>query len=145
MNDLKIFNNAEFGQIRTVEKSVSNAYMGFYYILEYGNCIKIGSSKSPYTRLRQLRRQAEKYGNTSIGRMALSINHTNYRENEKVIHEIFKEYKIGDTELFNINLEDFIEKFDCVPIIHLDESAQLNKKAEVFCEGMKQMLFGGII
>ena len=49
--ELQIFSNSEFGEIRSVEKENKGTYLGFFYALEYGDLIKIGSTKNPYQRL----------------------------------------------------------------------------------------------
>ena len=48
-----------------------------------------------------------KYNNVEIGRVALSIPHTNYRQNERILHNMFSQSRIGNTELFDIPFNDF--------------------------------------
>lgn len=92
MNELQIFDNEDFAKIKEIENSNKGKYTGFFYVLEYGDFVKIGSTKNPYQRLMALKRNAVNYGNLKIGRLAISIPHTNYVENEK---HLWKMKKIG--------------------------------------------------
>lgn len=80
-------------------------FYGFVYFLEYGERFKIGSTYLPYTRLRQLQNQGRNYGDLIIGNYYLLPPHTNYRENEVIFKNHFrnKRYK---GELFDITLLD---------------------------------------
>lgn len=143
MNEIKIFENKEFGKIRSIEDSTKDSYMGFYYILEYGQNIKIGSTKQPYTRMLTLKRNAEKYGETKLGRVALSVPHTNYRDNEKILHQNFSKYRKVDTELFKFSFEDCINLLQKLTIEYCDDTNKIEEKADNFCSFMKSILFGG--
>ena len=61
MNDLVVFSKKEFGDVRTIEQNKSSPYVGFFYILEWDNYIKIGCTSNPYQRIITLKHQAEKY------------------------------------------------------------------------------------
>lgn len=142
MNDLKIFENAEFGQIRTVQ--LNNDFLGYFYLLEYGGHVKIGSTKQPHIRMQALRRNAESYGDVRIGRLALSTPHTNYRENEKTLHQSFKPYRKSGTELFEVAFDDALKMFAAISIKYLDESDELDRNADIVCDGFKRFLLGGV-
>lgn len=144
MADLQIFKNPEFGAIRIIEKNTPE-YMGYFYLMEYGDCLKIGSTKNPYQRVKQLVRQATKYGNSIIiGKVVLSAPHTNYRNNERILHEIFQlERRVG-TELFNISLENALQVLEDSPITYEDKSDEMNKHSEYFTNAMKSFVLGGV-
>lgn len=118
---VQVFDNTQYNEIKQIEDSRSNEYMGFIYVMEWGDNIKIGCTKSPYQRLKALKRQAEKYGNTSIDRVAITIEHTNYKENERIIHKQFEKHQIGNTELFKAPFLYVVSEIsDC--LVYKDES-----------------------
>ena len=59
-NNMKVFKLKDLNLIQQIEKSRSNSYMGFVYILEGDTMVKIGNTNQPYQRLLALKRQAEK-------------------------------------------------------------------------------------
>lgn len=138
-NKLMVFNNEEFGEIRTIEQNKSSPYVGFFYILEWDNYIKIGCTKNPYQRIITLKHQAEKYGNVIIGRYVLSVPHTNYQENEKLLHKTFDSYRINGTELFSLNM-DIATKNIPNEIKFLDESDKIERECKEFTESVKDFI-----
>lgn len=111
-----------------------NSWLGVFYLLEYDNYIKIGCTKNPYQRYKQLVRNAKNYNNTNIGRFFISPWHTNYCDNEKILHKHFEKYRKPDTELFDITIEDFLSQ---MPIIkYEDDSEEKDKKVESAAIGM---------
>lgn len=115
-NKLKIYEKEELKDINNLQKTKSNDYMGFIYAIEYGNKLKIGSSKQPYTRITSLKRQAEKYDNLELGRFTISREHTNYVDNEKIIDNYFKDRRKEATELFDLTIEEFVQNFDNIKL-----------------------------
>lgn len=142
MNELMIFENAEFGQIRTVEKQTQE-YMGYFYLLEYGSLLKVGSTKNPYQTVRQLERQATKYSNLKIGRFVLSKPHTNYRQNKNVLQKMFCNEKKTGTEFFEISLDKALQLLGDNSVIYEDNSSEMEKRSIAFTNGMKSFLTGG--
>lgn len=142
MSELQIFNNAEFGRVKELERSNGNVYIGFYYFLEWGDLVKIGCSKKPYKRLMALKRMAENYGGLCIGRIGISQGHTNFAENEKILHKHFADYRHNDTELFSIS---FVDAVNSIPrdIVLKDETKEKEMKADNFLGGMKSFVLGG--
>lgn len=143
MNQLQIFKSEEFGEVRTVEKN-RKEFMGFFYVIEYGDLVKIGSTKNPYQRLSQIKRQASKYADIKIGKAAISKQHTNYRDNETKIHKLFSEYRKDGTELFNISFEMALSTIKNCGIKYEDKSQEMDKKSTIFLDGMKKFLLGGM-
>lgn len=142
MNDLQIFNNEEFGEIKEIEKRNKDKYTGFFYILEYGKFVKIGSTKNPYQRLMALKRNAVNYGEWKIGKIAISIPHTNYVENEKKLHEHFKSKRKQGSELFDCMFEDVLNSVKTV-VTYKNDSEKMELKAETFFQGLRNFVTGG--
>lgn len=136
---INIFTSEEFGTIRTIEKKNQNKHTGFFYILEWDDLVKIGSTQNPYQRIMALKRTAETYGRSKLGRVAFSKPHTNYTSNEKRLHKYFSKYRQKGSELFNITFNKAINN---IPndIEYLDESKEIDKKAEIFLNEMKHFI-----
>lgn len=139
-NGITIFKSEQFGEIRTAEDSVKDTYLGFVYACEYGDYIKIGSTKQPYTRLGTFIREAQNYGNSEIGRFAMSGAHTNYRENEKSIHFALSKFRKKGTELFNITFDDAIQSIVALELRDDTELIKINSK--IFLKGMQNFVTG---
>ena len=107
-NELKIFTNEELENLKELEQNNKNSYVGFFYILEWDDIVKIGSSNKPYQRYKTLQIIAENYGNSKLGRIAISQPHTNYRRNEILLHNYFKANRQCNNELFNMCFEEVI-------------------------------------
>lgn len=142
MNDLQIFSNEDFGEVKEIEKRNKDKYTGFFYVLEYGKFVKIGSTKNPYQRLMALKRNAVNYGEWGIGKVAISIPHTNYVENEKKLHKHFKSKRKQGSELFDCTLEDVLNSVATI-VIYKDDSEELELKADAFFQGMMNFVTGG--
>lgn len=93
--------------------------IGYVYIAEWGNIVKIGCTQNPYYRIKELSCVAN-YSNVKITRIALSKIHSNYKENEKMFHNHFKKYRIEKTELFNISFDDALNNLPS-DILYKDE------------------------
>lgn len=143
MNELKIFEKNDYGPINQIEKSLKDTYLGVFYAIEYGDRIKIGQSKKPYTRIMALKRNAEKYGGIILGRVCLSQAHTNHKENEAKLHNFFSKQRKQETELFDINLDDFIRALSEIDIEYRDETAQIKSRAQDIFTGLKGLILGG--
>ena len=140
--ELQIFSNEEFREIKEIEKRNKDKYTGFFYILEYGKFVKIGSTKNPYQRLMALKRNAVNYGEWKIGKIAISIPHTNYVENEKKLHEHFKSKRKQGSELFDCMFEDVLNSVKTV-VTYKNDSEKMELKAETFFQGLKNFVTGG--
>lgn len=120
MNDLKIFNKEELYKIKDMNRK---EHFGYFYLFELENFLKIGSTKNPYKRIQSLKCQVTNYGQKETGRLVLSVPHTNYRNNEKELHRIFDNSRVGKSELFDISLEEAIKALNKVDIIYEDRSS----------------------
>lgn len=142
MNELKVFEKTDVEKLKEIEKINKNSYMGFFYLLEWDNIVKIGYSQKPHQRLMSLKRTAGNYNGVNIGRMALSKGHTNYRDNENLLHKHFLKHRINGTELFSLTFEEALSK---IPddIIFKDETNKREAKAEILFDGMKNFIMGG--
>lgn len=140
MNELQIFNNPDFGQVRTISMNENNEYLGYVYILECGGVLKIGSTKNPFKRLQQLVHIMQNYADKKIGRFALTKPHTNYYENELILHKRFNEFRIKRTELFNAEFNDVVS-FAIDNLSMFDDSEKLKKIDDEKIKKLKEILF----
>ena len=104
-NIWKIIRANDFSKFPIVEA----INQGIVYALEYGNCVKIGKTRNLAERIKTLTSQAKKYSLTNTGLVAYTEAHSNYSDNEKLLHHVFKDKRIDDGELFAIDLDYFIK------------------------------------
>lgn len=100
-------------------------FFGYVYALEYDNKIKIGKTKNIFQRMKTIKTYAEKYADIETGVFLYSLPHVNYHENEKILHDYFKDYRIEGTELFNLSILDFTKM---VPKLNFDFDCQKIEK-----------------
>ena len=105
MSELQIFNNNEIEKLKSIKPQ--KPYQGFFYIVEYGVMIKIGSSINPFNRYTTFKREAH-YNGGRIGRIAISCSHTNFRDNESELHKKYARARIEGTELFNLPFDEVV-------------------------------------
>ncbi len=126
MNELKIFEKDEFSQIKDFQKEKPNAVMGIVYAIEYGNGFcKIGMSSVPANRTLALKHYISDYMQYPVNRIMITTWHTNYRQNEKKLHEEFSDCRIPNTELFCVNVQDVVDSIKRGVICFEDNSAKL--------------------
>lgn len=140
MDEIEIFKKPDYKKLKAFEDNIKNPYMGVVYACEYGGNIKIGSSGKPYTRLTTLIRSAERYDGLSIGAFAITPLHTNFRDNEKLLHSFFANSRVGGTELFSISLQQAIDEAKKLEL--RDDSAAFEKRGIAVCEGFKKIVTG---
>ena len=90
-NDMLIFENNQLCELSTYYPYHKDNTKGYFYVLECGKQVKIGSTKDPATRLK-----------------TLCSNFANFRENEKKLHFIFDAYRVRKTELFEIDFDTVV-------------------------------------
>lgn len=78
------------------------------YALEYGDYLKIGSTSNIHKRHQQLKKQATDYCNINLGKCYYTVSHDKYRDTEKQLHTLFKDFRKPGTELFDISLAEFL-------------------------------------
>lgn len=142
MNEIKIFENPEFGHIKEIEKELTT-FFGVVYLLECGDLLKIGCSKVPYQRIMQLKRSATNYNGTKLKRVAITKPHTNYKENEKTLHSLFESKRKDGTELFDLNLDDALSAIDNFDLEYRDDSQTLEKKDVAIFNAFKNFTLTG--
>lgn len=140
MNEIQIFKKPDFSKVKAFQDNIKNPYMGVVYACEFGEQVKIGSSGKPYTHLMALVRQAESYGNLRIGSFAITPLHTNFRDNEKLLHSLFATSRVEGTELFSVRLLEAIDRMSELKL--RDDSVALSKKSAVVTEGLKDIVTG---
>lgn len=77
----------------------------YVYVLECSDKLKIGTTKEPYRRLRELKNIGENYSNYTTGSMLVSKVHYNCFDNEKLLHELFAKDRYGTGEMFFLTME----------------------------------------
>lgn len=103
-----VCDKTEIEKIIEIEKNKSSEYQGFVYIIGYDDCVKIGCTKRPYKRVKELNHMIEKYGSRKLRKIFISDEHTNYYDNEKKLHIFFCEKRIAGTELFDVSFENAV-------------------------------------
>lgn len=137
MNDIQIFENGEQCML-TRSKEASTIRWGYVYALEFGDKVKIGCTIDASNRFKQLKLSAN-YSEVSIGRFAVSPLHSNYKKNERELHEIFKDTRIASTELFKISFDDAVEKMKCLTF----SEDKYDEKDALDLEALKRLLLFG--
>lgn len=138
MNELQIFNN--FTELKEHGTFELKHYFGYVYFLEYGEYIKIGCTKNPVKRLGRLYSNAKSYHDLVLGRIFVTTAHTNYTENEAILHKYFDKERKKNSELFNLTLEEVIEAVFKIPLVFLDESEEKEKREIEFFEMVKKYM-----
>lgn len=134
-----ICEKTEIWKILEIEKNNYNKHKGFVYVIDFGNCVKIGCTKKPYERLKHLCKMIEDYGSKKTIRFFVSDEHTNYRENESILHKLFGEERIIGTELFSVTFQEAVSMAEN-NIILKDETVILEEKSDIASENLKNMV-----
>lgn len=134
ISNVKIFENNIVDNLKQIEDMITNRYVGFIYILEWDDMVKIGCTTKPCQRFVALKNQAEKYGNVQLGRVVISKEHTNYKKNELKLHQHFREYRVDGTELFKVSMEQVISEIPkCTEFLNESKSIEEKNKLIVDC------------
>ena len=145
MNNANIFSENGWLIVESISKipTISRGdFTGHVYALEYGDKIKIGMTTCPENRAKQLDSLGRNYGNVKTGRIAISMPHTNFSNNENMLHAHFAESRCVGSELFNITFEDFISN---VPELEFkDETERLERETKEFTNSMKRIVLNGV-
>lgn len=112
---------------------------GVVYVIEYGDCIKIGSTQNITERYKQLYKQATDYCNVTLGDCYYTVYHEKYKNTELLLHKLLNEYRKQGTELFYISITNF---FNIVKNIEIDISKNNNDKSEIFIDWAKNYMVG---
>lgn len=89
-----------------------NKQGGYLYLLKIGENVKIGKTKTPKTRISSINGTLINYIGKDIDSVLLSTKHTEYSENEKILHRIFKDKQIENGEMFNVSFDDTIKALE---------------------------------
>lgn len=139
MNDLQIFENAEFEKLKDI---TPQCFFGYVYVLECENEVKIGKTETPYKRISNIAQTLDKYAGRSISRVALSVKHTNYSENETKLHKIFANYRLRNSEFFDLDFDYVVEQInEIIDIEYKDESERLKKEEDIWLEKFKEFAY----
>lgn len=134
MEEVKVFDITELHEMKLPG---GTNYYGYVYALEWDNKIKIGCTKNIVNRMKQHMIVA-KYGNIKLGKVGISPIHVNYCENEKALHNMFKNMRVKNTELFKTGLSDVLSAMDRLSFSHdLPNEIEKNK----FYNSLKKIIF----
>lgn len=126
MNELKIFENPEFGKIKEFQNEKPNPVMGIVYAIEYGDGFsKIGMTSIPANRTAALKHYITDYMGYPVNRIMISPWHTNYKENERKLHRIFDDCRIPNTELFSVTVQEIVSIIESGEILFNDNSKEI--------------------
>lgn len=140
MNMLQIFCKNEFSKIEDLSSQKPNSVMGVIYAIEYDDkYCKIGMSSNPSNRISTLKHYISDYMQLSISRIMISKWHTNYQENEKIIHDYFSDRRVKNTELFSISIDEIVEFINKGNLIFEDESDEILDNIEHNTESLIQL------
>lgn len=136
MNELQIFQNEEFDQLSAIEANKKDPLMGFFYVLELDSMVKIGCSAHPRKRAMDLVRTIHAYSSHKVGRIAISVPHFNYAENEKNLHKAFSSVRKASSELFYIDFDTVVSEAQQ----HVHYIFDFNDNSEELVEFIKEAL-----
>ena len=147
MNEVMVFNNAEFDKIKDFQREKPNPVVGIVYAVEYDNRFcKIGMSSVPAERTHTIKHYIGDYMQKNVTGIMISKWHTNYRENEKLLHEKFKDCRLPNTELFSVDIAEISELILNGGILLEDNSeeilSEIQKGSKAFLEFGKAVLRG---
>lgn len=133
-----VFDRVEVDKIKGIERS---RYSGFVYIIEWGKkYIKIGSTETPYRRIKTLIHQAEAYGGEKVKRIAVSKSHTNFRKNELALHRAFYNLRKEGTELFSVTFDNALSIAKEM-LEFLDETEQIENNTDCFLNTLAERFY----
>lgn len=118
---------------------------GFVYAVEFGrpDRVKIGVSCNIRNRFVQLETIA-RYAESKLGKVAISPLHFNYYDNESILHEYFKKYRVEGTELFKFSLDYFLKNIPSLKYELSNSNNRNTKENENFILSIKRTLLYGI-
>lgn len=117
---------------------VKRSHKGYVYAVQYGEHVKIGYTTSPLSRIKQICSNAKNYSNIEIGKIAISPGHTNYVENEKMLHQVFRSKRVRG-ELFDVDIENVIKAASTLE--YKDESEKIERRVESGFATLKNLFF----
>lgn len=118
--------------------NLENEIGGCVYIIDFGFAVKIGCSSKPEERTKNITSYLKNYAGLEAEDVFISLRHVNYRENEKKLHEKFKDDRLESSELFTVSYALAVKA-----LINLDKNCDLeseririNESAENFKDDM---------
>jgi hypothetical protein len=88
-----------------------------------------------------LSQYAKGYAGIRTGSFAYSPAHTNYQDNERILHKYFAALRGDGSELFAINFEQLLEQMPRLDF--KDDTEQKQKHCDSFMESMKGFVLYG--
>lgn len=110
---------------------------GIVYAIEFGDNIKIGSTKNLNKRYKQLCSNANYYNDIKIGNCYYTIHHEKYRDTEQLLHKLFSNKRKPNTELFNMTTSYLLFM---TKDINIDTEKIDHSKTIKFLDGVKEFI-----
>jgi hypothetical protein len=138
MEEIEIYNADEFEKMKEIKTA---DFMGYVYVIDCGNVVKIGQTSNPYKRISNLKIILENYGNLKMLRIGVSKAHTNYRTNETILHKMFADKRVENTELFRVSFGDVVTKI-VLDLRYEDKSKELEADCAESSRKLFELVFG---
>lgn len=87
----------------------SPEYLGIIYVLDYGDFIKVGTSRNPSKRIAEHARNVKNYAGAQIKQVLVTIPHHNFKENEVVVCKALRTFA-GREETFNCPIVNAVDQ-----------------------------------
>ena len=119
-------------------------YAGYVYILECRSALKIGMTTRPSERIKRHRMMFCNHAGFELGRVAITIQHTNYSYNEKLLHLILGDFRKNGTELFFYGFDDLAQRIESrdISLRYENNTYDQYKRALLFTNRMKDFITG---
>lgn len=111
MDSLTVFDRMPSPDELATLFGVSDTGLGYFYCLDCIDCVKIGCTQNVSSRMKSLKSYLSANNKEAV-RVAVSVIHANYKENEKALHSFFASKRVSGTELFSIQFDDFVFLLD---------------------------------
>ncbi|MDR3267295.1 MAG: hypothetical protein LBT24_06980 [Tannerella sp.] len=113
-------------------------YKGMLFIIASHGFCSANASRVPSQLCGVEKHLRQKYGDTAIDWVLYSEPHTNYLDNKTLVANNLTEFGVKDNFFYTDSIQDVIKKLPALSFI--DNSEELEKSGELFCENMKKML-----
>lgn len=112
---------------------------GVVYAVEFGENVKVGCTTDIHKRMANLENLANNYALSKLGRIAITGYCCNRYECEAEAHAKLAEYRIGNSEMFNVSFETAV---DALSGLHLhvmtkQEHEELEARSQEFANALK--------
>lgn len=110
---------------------------GVVYVIDFGDYIKIGSTKNLNKRYKQIYANANYYHDTEIVDCYYTVHHERYKDTEQFLHKLFYDKRKPNTELFNMSIKYFLFK---TKDININTEKIDRSRCNNFIESLKEFI-----